>query len=328
MKLDGIAAILALPWMVACQTPRVTAEQLGTVKSDLAEVQEQIKAAQAEDAKYSGGLVKSLIVSRIAILQQTEAMVLQKLVALKGGIEVQYAVDGRAFVPPTSAKQMLTDVESEIIASEAKIKAQEAEVARFSGGLTQAVSLATLETLRQTHAMLEQKKVSLKYGLPQYIGFANTDNKAASGAAVSTAKIAVMEGSTRQNASDEMRKTIKVTVVEKGFLPADPNSRRYQALLAFKCSYENASGRDIRAFTGTIVFQDLFEKQILRLGITISEPIKAGQLATWSGTVNYNQFMDAHQRLRATELQDMRIGWEPASIIFADGSRIGETSQP
>jgi len=42
MKFTRIAAlILTLLWPAACQTPKVTAEQLATVKSDLAEVQEQ-----------------------------------------------------------------------------------------------------------------------------------------------------------------------------------------------------------------------------------------------------------------------------------------------
>jgi hypothetical protein len=56
-------------------------------------------------------------------------------------------------------------------------------------------------------------------------------------------------------------------------------------------------------------------------------PIKAGQQATWNGTVNYNQFVEAQQRFRAAELRDMKVVWVPASIIFADGTRIGERSE-
>jgi hypothetical protein len=67
----------------------------------------------------------------MAILQQTEAMLQQKLVALKDGVTVQYTVDGRAFSRPASAMQVLANVERESGISEAKIKAQEAEVARL-----------------------------------------------------------------------------------------------------------------------------------------------------------------------------------------------------
>jgi PEGA domain len=36
--------------------------------------------------------------------------------------------------------------------------------------------------------------------------------------------------------------------------------------------------------------------------------------------------MDAHQRIRDAELRDLKIVWAPASIIFSDGTRIGEGS--
>ena len=48
---------------------------------------------------------------------------------------------------------------------------QEAEVARYSGGLVKATASVTLATMRQTQAMLDQKRLALKYGLPQFVGF-------------------------------------------------------------------------------------------------------------------------------------------------------------
>jgi len=36
--------------------------------------------------------------------------------------------------------------------------------------------------------------------------------------------------------------------------------------------------------------------------------------------------MDAHQRIKNTELKDLTVVWVPASILFADGTRIGEGS--
>lgn len=47
--------------------------------------------------------------------------------------------------------------------------------------------------------------------------------------------------------------------------------------------YENPSAKDIRAFKGTIVFQDLFGSPIYRVSVTISDPIKAGAQAKWNG---------------------------------------------
>jgi hypothetical protein len=66
-------------------------------------------------------------------------------------------------VVSAATSRTLAEVEEQIAANESKIKQQEVEAARYIGGLTRALSLATLETLRQTHAMLEQRRVGLKY---------------------------------------------------------------------------------------------------------------------------------------------------------------------
>ena len=118
--------------------------------------------------------------------------------------------------------------------------------------------------------------------------------------------------------SDEAGKAIRFAVLEKRFMPADPDSNEYQARIILKCSYENVSARDIRAFTGTVIFQDLFGREIHRVSVTISDPVKAGQQATWDGVANYNQFIEAQQRFRAAELRDMKVVWAPISIMFSD----------
>ena len=101
---------------------------------------------------------------------------------------------------------------------------------------------------------------------------------------------------------------------------------RYQDYITIKCAYQNISQKDIRAFTGRIRFTDLFDKLIFESGLTISNPIKAGQKATWTGTVDYNQFIDSHQSLRNANLEDMKVIWIPKTIICADGTKVGETS--
>jgi hypothetical protein len=322
MKL-GIVLVGAAAFLICASATK--AEDISVVKSDLAAVQTEIQVARTEDAKYSGGLVKALIASRIATLCQTEAMLQQKILSFKVGVQLRYTVDGRVFDLPTSAGQTLADVESEITASEKKVQQQEAEVARFSGGLAQAMAVATLETMRQTHAMLEQKRVSLKYGLPQYIGFVDANRKQ-SAATAQEPLPATLVHSNQEPAANGLRKAIALSVVEKGFIPSDPSANRYQDLINISCSYSNGSEKDIRAFTGTVVFQDLFGKEIFRANITISDPIVVGQQSTWVGTIKYNQFMDAHQRIRNAELKDLTVVWVPASILFADGTRIGEGS--
>jgi hypothetical protein len=114
-------------------------------------------------------------------------------------------------------------------------------------------------------------------------------------------------------------------VYDKGFLPSNPLAGSYRDTLIIKCAYENTSPKDIRAFKGSVIFQDLFGTEIYRANLTISDPISAGAKTQWNGSIEYNQFIAAHKLFRNTELKDMKVIWMPASIIFVDGNRIGVT---
>ncbi|MEI9972436.1 MAG: hypothetical protein WDO73_10510 [Ignavibacteriota bacterium] len=120
-------------------------------------MQEQIRSAEVEDSRYTGGLVKSLIGARIAILKQTEAMLRQAAVAPRQTMD-------------TSTLNRLHSIEKEAADNLIRISAQEVETARYSGGLIRATSLATLATLQQTQAMIDQRRLVLKYGLRQEVG--------------------------------------------------------------------------------------------------------------------------------------------------------------
>lgn len=123
----------------------------------------------------------------------------------------------------------------------------------------------------------------------------------------------------------ELRKAINFTVFEKGFVESDAMAGRFKDFITIKCAYENTSPKDIRAFTGAIRFTDLFDKPIFESSLTISDPIKTGSKATWTGSIDYNQFQDAHRTLRNTDLKDMKLVWVPKSIIYADGTKVGNT---
>lgn len=125
----------------------------------------------------------------------------------------------------------------------------------------------------------------------------------------------------------ELRKAINLTVFEKGFVARDAMAERYEDLLLIKCAYENTSGKDIRAFDGSVRLTDLFDKPVFESGLTISEPIRAGEKANWTGSIHYNQFKDSHRSLRNAELKDLKVVWLPKSIIYADGTKIGKVQE-
>ena len=171
-------ALMLAPW---CARGQVSEPSL---TADIAAVQAAIRNAEEEDQKLSGGLVKSLISLRLATLKQTLALLDQRAKAATARTTLQYTIDGKQFVPPSDASAQIAAVDNELAEISGKVAQQEAEVAKYSGGLVHATALATLATLRQTQAMLEQKRLALKYGLPQYVGF--TDHHLPDGSPTTT----------------------------------------------------------------------------------------------------------------------------------------------
>lgn len=122
----------------------------------------------------------------------------------------------------------------------------------------------------------------------------------------------------------ELRGALALTIFDKGFVPSDFRAGRRDDNVTIPAAYENTSGKDIRAFRGAVQFADLFGEEIYTMNLTISDPIAVGEKATWAGQIDYNEFRDDHQALHNKDLDDMNIVWRPASIIFADGTTIGE----
>jgi hypothetical protein len=222
---------------------RLRAQDTASLKADVATLQEQIRVAEGENAKYPAGLVKSLIASRLEILRQTEAMLQQRLKASTYGISLKYTVDGKPFLPPASANEQLRSVEQEIADNQVKVTQQQTEVARYRGGLVQAMSLSTLETLKQTHAMLEQRRLALKYGLPQYVGF---QSQAGSAPVPSNQSQSAAPVAPAANEKDWQIVSVDSRVTE---------SNGTWSRFAWKVSLRNNSNQP-QAFQGTIEFQD------------------------------------------------------------------------
>jgi hypothetical protein len=142
-----------------------------SLKQEITAVRSEIADAEAESSKYSGGLVKALVESRSQTLKQTLAMLEQRDRAWTFGLHLRYTMDGKPFVLPSGAKEQLPEVERELQNVRARVEAQRQEVGKYSGGLVYALALSTLETMKQTEAMVDQRRLAIKYELPQYLAF-------------------------------------------------------------------------------------------------------------------------------------------------------------
>ena len=210
------------------------------LRSDIDAVSKQIRASEQEDAKYAGGLVKSLIGVRLAILRQTEAMLEQREKSWTFGIGVNYAIDGKPFVPPADADEQLAAVASEIQTLDGKIERAEQDAARYSGGLVLAMKLSAIATMNQTRAMLHQKRLSIKYELPQYMPFA----KAAEASAGTTAA-----AGTAPQAPAVTR--VEIVSIDARVTESNNTWSKY----AWKLTLKNPT-QAAKSYTATIEFQD------------------------------------------------------------------------
>ena len=149
----------------------VDAAVSASLRDEIKNVQAQIAAAEAESARYTGGLVKALIESRVQTLKQTLAMLEQRDKAWTFGLRLRYTIDGQAFAITPGVKAQLPAVEEELRDLATQIRSQEQEVSRYSGGLVRAMGLSTLATMRHTEAMLNQRRLAIRFDLPQYLAF-------------------------------------------------------------------------------------------------------------------------------------------------------------
>lgn len=125
---------------------------------------------------------------------------------------------------------------------------------------------------------------------------------------------------------DELRAVIDVTLDDLIFIPEDIRAGRFSDYLQFELRYMNKSEQDVRAFTGQAIFLDLFGREIKRLALTYDTPINASQTVVDSDKAfELNQFLDDDRALASTERENMTFVFEVDSVLFGDGTRIGQT---
>jgi hypothetical protein len=123
----------------------------------------------------------------------------------------------------------------------------------------------------------------------------------------------------------ELGKALVLSVVKKELVAADAYGIGKN--LSVRCAYQNTSSKDIRAFQGTVHFNDLFGDSIFKINIKVSDPVAAGEKGVWDGSMHFNEFIDGQKRLAATSLSDMKVEWSPRTLIFADGTTMGESNE-
>ncbi len=114
-----------------------------------------------------------------------------------------------------------------------------------------------------------------------------------------------------------LRDALSVTLYDKGFEKGD-----FQDNITLKMSYEHASGKDIRGFKGTVVFQDLFGDTIKEVRLKEDDTLAAGTTKRVGRALSYNQFKSEDTKLRGTEMANLKATWNPELILFTNGTSL------
>lgn len=108
---------------------------------------------------------------------------------------------------------------------------------------------------------------------------------------------------------------ITAVLVKKGFFDGEYG----QDEITFTVQFTNSTGKNVRAFDGVLRFTDLLDNEIMAAKLAVNDPVQSHGIHDWKGSIDYNQFMDKHQRLKSAEQQNLKIDFTLRKILFEDG---------
>lgn len=128
--------------------------------------------------------------------------------------------------------------------------------------------------------------------------------------------------SERSAAQAQMAGAVIVTLLEKSQLSRDYDARRYNEVQVFRVGIRNASDKELRGVSGTLEFINIFEKKVGTVNFEIAQSIKPGKDFVWTGSRDYNQFLDEHKALWNLEEGKYTTRFIPEALIYADGTKV------
>lgn len=306
-----VFAVIAIGMVTGCgrrELSEAEVSQLQQLRVEKEALRSEIEAGEKDKAKYDEGLLSLLIATRLEVARVTLALIDQRIQSVEAGAPVTITTSASA---PDEARA--TRLSEEIAKEEVKLATAEKEASKYSGGLLQVMALTTAATSQQTLAMLRQQMLVAKYGLalPKAGASAKMESKTSDAPPPSAAP-----------KSDPMKDAAgQILAVE--VLRKKESKINYQDFILLDLQF-TATGLDrkARAIKGVLNFTDLFDEPKFHLTWSIDKPIAPGEVREEKGGgFEYNQFNDAQQWVRATDLSSMKVNYTVKSILYEDGTR-------
>lgn len=302
---------------------------------EIEKVKGQIAEVEKDKVKYGeGSVLHAMTTMRIEILKNNLAMLEQKLYSAWYYPQFSYTINSESYSPPANKEELIAKLKKEMQgARDEQIKSQ--GKAEGMGGLLGIIASMEVETKALEVAQLEYQLSAYQYDFPPLfmpvkpdeLKIDNTSFEktiTASKTKSQTKPPKKRKPSKAEIEAKAMKKALSVTLNNKKYVPKDYDVNRYSDYCNFEFEYKNNSKKDIRAFTGVVVLSDIFDREFFRVGLTVDNSISAGKTVTDSDrSIKLNQFSDEHKKLINTKMENLRVGFEPRSIMFTDGSKLG-----
>lgn len=166
-----------------------------------------------------------------------------------------------------------------------------------------------IRTVFQNAAQQMENSIGAAFNVPP-----TQANEASLSASATASRLSVAEEKPAEAPS------FHVALIKKDYIPANYRNGNYNDRITISVSFENLTGKDIRAYDGVVKFTDLLDNPIMQANIAINDPLKAGEILKWNGELDYNQFDDSDRRLRAADAENIKISFVPRKILFVDGT--------
>lgn len=130
-------------------------------------------------------------------------------------------------------------------------------------------------------------------------------------------RLAAEEEKRRKEISLKISQSLTFALTKKGF-----SEYNYQKYITYTFTFKNKTDRDILGVKGKVSFYDMFDEEITSLSLSYDDGIKGNETINYRAQTDYNQFKSDDTKLKNTELNKLKVVWEPEQLIFSDGEKI------
>ena len=88
----------------------------------------------------------------------------------------------------------------------------------------------------------------------------------------------------------------------------------------YTVTFKNTTSKGIKMVVGSISLNDLLDREIQNIQIVLDEELPANSVFKKSYLIGYDAGNENDKHIRAKELVDLRVLWNPEKIIFKDGT--------